>query len=121
VTAFGDRAATGRKGEELVAQHLADDGYTIVARNVRVGRLELDIIAQKGALLIVCEVRSRTSRAFGSPVATIDRKKIARIRRATAEWLRSNRRGTRELRFDAAAVTFDADGSHELEYYERAF
>lgn len=117
----GDRAATGRRGEELVADHLRDLGYLIVARNVRVGRLELDIIARKGALLVVCEVRSRTSRAFGSPVETIDQKKIARIRRATSEWLRSHRPGTRELRFDAAAVTFDPDGTHQVEYYERAF
>jgi len=39
-------------------------------------------------------------------VETIDRRKIQRIRRATAQWLRDNRPGTRELRFDAAAVLF---------------
>jgi len=117
----GGRAETGQSAEELVAAHLGDDGYEIVARNVRVGRLELDIIARRGRLLVICEVRSRTTRAFGSPALTIDQKKIARIRRATAGWLRTNRPGTTELRFDAAAVTFDADGSHELMYYERAF
>ncbi len=116
-----ERAETGREAEELAADNLVRRGFEIVGRNVRVGRLELDILARRGTLLVVCEVRSRRSKAYGSPALTIDRDKIAKIRRATAIWLKKNRPGTRELRFDAAAVTFAADGSHELAYYERAF
>lgn len=115
------RAETGRTAESLVADDLRARGYEIVAQNARVGRLEIDIIARRDRLLVICEVRSRRSRAFGSPAATIDAKKIARIRRAAAAWLKQNRPGTTELRFDAAAVTFDPEGNHEIQYYERAF
>jgi putative endonuclease len=115
------RADTGRDAESLVVDELERRGFEIVGRNVRVGRLELDIIARHGRLLVVCEVRSRRSKAYGSPARTIDRDKIAKVRRATAIWLKKNRPGTSELRFDAAAVTFAADGTHELAYYERAF
>jgi putative endonuclease len=115
------RAETGRDAETIVADHLEGRGFEIVARNVRVGRLELDIIARRGRLLVVCEVRSRRSKAYGSPALTIDRGKIAKVRRATAIWLKKNRSETSELRFDAAAVTFAKDGTHELAYYERAF
>lgn len=116
-----DRGETGRRAEQAVADLLVSRGFTIVARNARAGRLELDIIARRGDLLVVCEVRSRTDPRFGSPVETIDRRKIARVRRATAQWLRDNRPGTGQLRFDAAAVLFAPDGSYEIEYFEDAF
>ncbi len=114
------RGAIGRRAEELVAELLRSRGYEIVARNARVGRLELDLIARRGRLLVVCEVRSRTSTRF-HPADTIDHRKIARVRRATAQWLSDNRPGTRELRFDAAAVIFAADGTAKVDYYEDAF
>lgn len=88
---------------------------------MRAGRLELDILARKGRLLVVVEVRSRSTDRFGSPLLTVDRKKIARIRQATARWLADNKIGTTELRFDAAAVTFLPGKDPKIEYYERAF
>lgn len=108
------------QAESAVAERLAREGYLIVGRNVRVGRLELDIIARKGSLLVVCEVRSRSSDRFGSPVDTIDRQKVARIRRATATWLHEQGLRGVSVRFDAAAVTFRGE-EPEVVYYPNAF
>lgn len=86
---------------------------------MRVGRLELDIIARRGRLLVVCEVRSRKSPRPVFPSETIGRQKLARLRRATAIWLREHKLGGVHARIDAAAVVFDgAGGAPRIEYYE---
>ena len=87
--------------------------------NVRVGRLELDLIARRGSLLVFCEVRSRRSANTVFPAETIDRKKLARVRRAAATWLRDQKLGRVHPRIDAAAVVFDGPaGEPRIEYYE---
>jgi len=98
---------------------LEERGFEICGRNVRVGRLELDVIARRGALLVVCEVRSRSSARPVFPAETISAKKLARVRRATAIWLRQQTLGRVHARIDAAAVVFDAsEGKARIEYYE---
>lgn len=113
------RSALGDAGEALVAEHLERNGFAIVARNAKVGRLEIDLIARRGALLVFCEVRTRTSDAFLDPIDTIDRAKCARVRRAAELWL-LRRSHDGEIRFDAASVLLSAD-RRELQYYEDAF
>jgi len=95
-----------------------------MGRNVRVGRLELDLVARRGGLVVVCEVRCRTDDRVAFPAETIDRAKVARVRRATALWMRSQPRSVREaeLRFDAASVVLGpTSGAPRVEYFEDAF
>jgi len=120
VTRHDGRAELGARGETLVAAHLEQQGFVIVARNVRVGRLELDLIARRGPLLVVCEVRTRSSRDFLDPIVTIDRAKVERIRRAARSWIFGQRVPHGEIRFDAASVVLNELGS-EIAYYEAAF
>jgi putative endonuclease len=94
-------------------------GFEICGRNVRVGRLELDVIARRGMLVVVCEVRSRAKSRPVFPAETIGATKLARVRRATAVWLRERRLGPVLTRIDAAAVVFDGPGGEpQIEYYE---
>jgi putative endonuclease len=103
----------------LVAAWLEERGFEICGRNVRVGRLELDVIARRGSLLVVCEVRSRRSARPVFPAETIGPQKLARVRRATAMWLRQQKLGPVRARIDAAAVVFDGPGgTPRIEYYE---
>lgn len=104
----------------MVARLLEDKGFVVLAQNARVGRLELDVVARRGSLLVVCEVRARTSVCFMHPIESIDRAKVQRIRRATALWLVKERIVGAHVRFDAAAVVFDSPGG-TLTYYEDAF
>jgi putative endonuclease len=115
-----DRLELARRGEALVADQLRAQGFEIVGMNVRVGRLELDIIAQRGSLLVVCEVRTRRKPAPIFPSETLGPQKLERLRRASAQWLREQPAGTgrRSLRIDAAAVILPPDGSATIEYYE---
>jgi putative endonuclease len=114
------RAALGRLAEALAAKHLVDQGFVILGRNVRFGRLELDIVARRARLVVFCEVRARMHDRFVAPAATIDRRKIDRLRRAAAQWLKLHRPGNVDVRLDAAAVVFDRPGGR-LEYYEGAY
>ncbi|HEV2006079.1 MAG TPA: YraN family protein [Candidatus Limnocylindrales bacterium] len=73
----------GDSTELLVAAQLAASRWTILGRQVRVGRAELDIIAidpGPPASLVVVEVRFRRNRDFGLPEETVDHRKLARLR-----------------------------------------
>ncbi len=114
------KRVSGDRGEGLVATHLELQGFVILERNARVGRLEIDLVARRGDLLVFCEVRSRQHSSFLNPIETIDRAKIARIRRAAAQWLTTHLQRAPQIRFDAASVGFASDPPR-LEYYEAAF
>jgi putative endonuclease len=114
------RAELGWRAESRVAEHLIAQGFVVLGRNVRLGRLELDIIARRHNLIVFCEVRARRHDRFVAPAATIDARKIARLRLAAAQWLKANRPGRVDVRFDAAAVVFDTPQGR-IEYYEGAY
>jgi putative endonuclease len=75
----------GDAAEAAVAVHLERTGWTVLARNVRVGRGELDLVAiDRGppAALVIIEVRWRASRGFGLAEETVDHRKRAHLRTA---------------------------------------
>jgi putative endonuclease len=77
----------GDAAEDAVALALAAAGWLILGRRVRVGRLELDLVAVDPGpprALVVVEVRWRRSRAFGLPEETADGRKLGRLRRGAA-------------------------------------
>jgi putative endonuclease len=118
--AQSQRAELGQRAERLVAEYLQVRGFQIVGRNVRLGRLEIDLIARRGLLLVFCEVRARSHDRLLPPAATIDHKKIARLRQAAGQWLKREQAGRFDVRLDAAAVVFDTPRGR-IEYYEGAY
>jgi putative endonuclease len=107
----------GQRGEERAAGWYLARGYEIVARNWRCPVGEIDLIARRGRLLVVCEVKARRSDAFGVPALAVGTAKQQRLRRLAAAWLASDRCGRDvEVRFDVVAVTGD-----RVEVYESAF
>lgn len=81
------RQAHGGLGEAVAARYLAGLGWQVVARQVRAGRDEVDVLAidpGPPATLVVVEVRSRTSVRFGPPEASVDGAKLRRCYRALA-------------------------------------
>ena len=76
----------GDSAESLVLVRLLAAGWTVLARNVHVGRHELDLVAVDPgppATLVVVEVRWRRSRGFGLPEETVDHRKRRHLRMAT--------------------------------------
>jgi putative endonuclease len=85
------RRRAGDLAEEAVARHLVRIGWSIVARNVRVGRSELDIVAIDPGpppTLVLVEVRSATVARFGAPIESVDAAKVGRLYRAAMELAR---------------------------------
>jgi putative endonuclease len=102
---------------------LSERGFQIVATNLRLSYLEIDVVARRGDLVVVVEVRSRSSSAWTSGFGSIDGKKRYRIRLAGMRlWQRryQSDMSVRRLRFDAASVVFGPRGP-EIEYVEAAF
>jgi len=107
----------GGAGEDLAARWYASHGWRVVARNWRSGRTgELDVVALRDGVLAVCEVKARSSEAFGTPLEAVTPAKQARIRRLAAAYLAESGLRVRTVRFDVAAVL---DG--RLEVVEDAF
>jgi putative endonuclease len=119
----GDRRALGARAEALVAEHLRTQGFEIVATNLRIGALEIDIVARQGPLVAVVEVRTRGPGALTSGFGSVDGRKRERIRRAGERlWQRRYRRdlSVERLRFDVASVRLDVEPP-TIEYVAAAF
>jgi putative endonuclease len=100
----------GRVAEEVAAGALTSAGFVILWRNLRLGPLELDIVAQQGELVVVAEVRFRGQGAFDGPLESMTFTKQRRLVRAARElWRRElrQRRDVRRIRIDVIAVTGD--------------
>ncbi len=113
-----DRARAGRRAESAVADYLFACGFAILERNVRVGALELDIVARKGPLVVVVEVRTRGPRSYERAFESIDAAKRERIVRAVERLWRkrlSGMAGVERVRIDAAAVV-EERGKTKVEY-----
>jgi len=94
----------GRLGEDLAARHLSEQGCTILERNWRCSAGELDIIARDGDTLIICEVKTRSSTRFGTPLEAVTADKAARMQRLGYAWMREHGVKSSEVRFDVVAI-----------------
>jgi putative endonuclease len=105
------RRALGESGEAAAAGWYEANGYEVLARNWRCRQGEIDLIVRRARTVVFCEVKTRTSLAFGAPVEAITRDKRNRLRRLAARWLDESDFRTREIRFDVVSVL---DGEIEV-------
>ncbi|MDX6224639.1 MAG: putative endonuclease [Frankiales bacterium] len=108
--------ALGKYGEQLAAEHLEAAGLVLIQRNWRCRDGELDIVARDGDVLVVCEVKARSSTAFGTPAEAVDWRKAARLRRLAAMWLQESSERFESIRFDIVAVLRTPDGTHQVDH-----
>jgi putative endonuclease len=115
-----DRA---RRAESAVVDLLVRAGFHIVARNLHLGHLELDVVARCRELVVVVEVRARSRGGWVTGFGSIDAHKRRRVRQAAERlWRKRYRRdpSVTRLRIDAAAVLFDESGM-TITYCKGAF
>ncbi|MGD0709977.1 MAG: YraN family protein [Bacteroidales bacterium] len=93
----------GKKGEELAQKYLVKKGYTVLATNWRYSKDEIDIIARTDNCLVVVEVKTRFSNAFGDPEEFVSNKKQSFLIRAANAYVEKNSI-TDEVRFDIISV-----------------
>jgi putative endonuclease len=111
----------GRRGEDLAARYLEQQGLVVLSRNWRCRHGELDLVATDSERLVVCEVKTRSGTRFGLPAEAVDRRKAARIRRITQAWLAAHQVHWCEIRFDVLAVLAEPGAPVTVQHYEAAF
>ena len=104
------RQTTGMLGEKLAADFLTKQGYKIIETNFRCKEGKVDIIAREGDFLVFIEVRTKTSRAFGTPEESVTARKKAHLRNVAARYLESYDSQLPEWRIDFVAVELDRTG-----------
>ena len=98
----------GEYGEELAVRYLLSKGYSILERNWRHAKAEVDIIALCGDTLAVVEVKSRSTEAFGDPLESVSREKIRLLRKAINAYV-NQKQIDLEIRFDLIGVVLEGD------------
>ena len=114
----------GREAEAAAAEKLRANGFRILWQNLRIGALELDLVAKKGDLVVVVEVRARGPGSFEKPLASVSRTK----RRTLLRGVRALWKGriakmpeVKRIRIDVAAVNRAEDGTLSIEWIAGAF
>lgn len=115
------RRRLGLRGEDQAAAWYQARGYEVVARNWSCREGEIDLVVRQARKLVFCEVKTRTTAAFGVPAEAVTRQKQIRLRHLAARWLSEipNQTGesrSAEIRFDVAAIL-----GGEIEVIEGAF
>ena len=116
-TETGTRAL-GRYGEDLAARYLTDLGMEVLERNWRCEHGEVDLVALDGDCLVVCEVKTRRSQRFGSPLEAVTHAKALRLRKLAARWTGEHRWRAAHLRIDVIAVLLQSGRDPVLQHVE---
>lgn len=96
--------AVGDRGEDLACAHLEVLGWQVLERNWRCPEGEVDVVACQDGLLVFCEVKTRRSTRFGTPLEAVGPDKARRLRRLAWAWLAEHGRRGEEFRIDVVGV-----------------
>jgi putative endonuclease len=109
----------GRIGEDIAAAHLIAQGLIVLERNWRCDLGEVDIVAREGDAVVICEVKTRSSRRFGDPLEAVTTAKVQRLRRLAARWVSDHQVRPREIRIDLVGIVLNG-AEPEIEHVRGA-
>jgi len=110
----------GKKGETVAVRYLKKLGYRIIEQNYRSNAGEIDIIAREKHSLVFVEVKTRSSRSFGSPKWAITSKKKKAISMAALYYLKMTNQTGADARFDVVSILVQEEGT-QIELVRNAF
>lgn len=116
---MAETSQLGQWGENIACETLTGKGYAIVGRNMRIARIEVDILAMKGNRVAVVEVKTRRH-PDEDPTFGIDRRKVMRLARAGAAYLRANSL-PHELQIDLIFITGSPETGYTVDHRPDAF
>ena len=103
-----DHIKIGSKGEKLASEFLENSGYTIIEKNWRSGRYEIDIIAEEKNILVFVEVKTRSNDYYGFPEESVNKTKQDHILQAAEDYV-IQKNITKEIRFDIVSIILDGN------------
>ena len=113
----GHNQAIGAYGERVAERYLGGLGMSLLERNWRCAEGELDLVLRDGDVLVACEVKTRSSDAYGSPHEAIATDKLDRLQRLAVRWA-AERLGASPpaIRIDLVAVLASGRGAAQVEH-----
>lgn len=119
----GTRRHLGDEAEALALKFLQTQQLTLLERNVRVGPYEIDVVAREGAVLVIIEIRARSTSSMTSGLSSVCWSKRRHLRYAAERLWRKRYRYDESLcriRFDVVSLRMVGDTA-SLEYVRGAF
>lgn len=116
---LSNRAAKGRRAEQVAQEYLSDRGLKLVEQNYRCRRGEIDLIMQHGDTLVFVEVRYRKNNDFGGAMESVTAKKQQKIHTTALHYMQGYNSNT-PARFDVVAITGSGRNA-QLEWIQNAF
>jgi putative endonuclease len=115
--------ALGRWGEAHAARFLQARGWTVLARNYRFGRREVDLVVRRGDVVAFVEVKTRAGPGYGSPLEAVTRLKRREIEAVAGHFIHHHGLSSVEVRFDALGILVrrGARTTVEVEHVEDAW
>ena len=110
------RQALGAYGERLAERHLCAQEMVVLDRNWRCDEGEIDLVLRDGPVLVVCEVKTRSGVACGTPHEAVTEVKLDRLRRLAERWAAAHGLRPPEVRIDLVAVLRPPRGPSDLDH-----
>ncbi len=110
---------TGGEGETEAVNYLRSIGYEILERNWRYSNQEIDIIAKDKFFLVIAEVKTRSSSAFGEPEVFVNRQKQRNLIKAANAYL-EKKNLMLESRFDILSIMKNGE-NYKVKHIQNAF
>jgi putative endonuclease len=108
------RQVLGKWGESLAAEYLVEQGYLILARNVRTRYGEIDLVAQlaeasafspeTSLITVFVEVKTRSTSSFGLPEESVTSQKREHMIAAAQAYLQDHPELGDAWRIDVIAI-----------------
>ncbi|MFP3832535.1 YraN family protein [Chryseobacterium sp. SIMBA_028] len=117
---MADHNDFGKIAEDMAADYLQKNGYKVIARNFRFQKAEIDIIAEKNDLIIIVEVKARSTDAFMLPQEAVTKTKMKSIVTAANHYLEESEKQN-EVRFDIISVLPDENKKLMIDHIPDAF
>lgn len=111
---------TGSWGEEQAEHFLKSKGYTLLFKNYGYQHAEIDLIVEKGRLLVFVEVKTRRWTAFGLPETFVNASKVRLLKKA-AEHFIFEYDWKYDIRFDIISILIQGQNKHSIHHIEDAF
>ena len=104
---------TGSTGEAMAAEWLELNGFSILHRNWKYRRFEIDVIASKSKVLHFVEVKTRTSHQFGFPEEAVTKKKIGNMMKC-AERYQQLAPGWTRIQYDILSISLHSHAAPDF-------
>lgn len=113
-----DHILLGRKGEKIARLYLLNKGYTILEKNLFLGKLEVDIVVEKDNEIVFVEVKTRKNTDFGNPEDYVDSKKEDNLVKASDAYMNMHELDL-PYRIDIISILLDQE-TFQIKHFENA-